>query len=84
MTPKSLNFLVNEIIQRHPLLCNGLFIHVSETTHSSTEVVEPLEVVTSIRSSRGYLRWNPDANSQSVGQPAKRSQLRGVCVASMV
>jgi hypothetical protein len=42
MTPKSLNFLVNEIIQRHPLLYNGLFIHVSETTHSSTEEVKYL------------------------------------------
>jgi hypothetical protein len=49
MTPKSLNFLVNEVIQRHPLRYNGLLIHVSKTTHTLTEVVEPLEAVISIR-----------------------------------
>jgi hypothetical protein len=51
MMPESLNFLVTEVIQRHALLCNGLFMVVSETTHSCTEVVEPFEALISIHHS---------------------------------
>jgi hypothetical protein len=74
MTPKSLNFLVNKVILRHPLLYNGLLIHVSETTHSSTEVVEPLEAVISIRFSLSYEGRSHQTRTQQFARQRIRSQ----------
>jgi hypothetical protein len=51
--------------RNNPLPSNGSLTYVSETTHSWKAVMEPLEAVTSIRSSTGYLRWNPDTNRVS-------------------
>jgi hypothetical protein len=49
--------------------------------------MEPLEAVSSIRFSTGYLRWNLDANKvKLVGEPVgeEKPAERSVCAASIV